>query len=277
MFHKILSVKDLEFDAASPRLPAGVARDDQSIFQYLRDKTALEDLMVSIGTDGFCPLESLVVMEWGDRYTVLDGNRRLAAVRLLHFPHSAGGCSRRRIEEISAAATHKPDLLSVFVVADRSVVRSYLGFRHIGGFHRWDPLAKARYLKELFGRAEGAAADRCASIARMVGIKPTWVRRSLDRLAAYEVVSERAFFGIEGLDEGTFPFGVFHTVLGETAIAIFVGIFGVGGEPTYPIADSSVLNEDNLEEVTRWIFEKGPSGATRLGDLSKVERLGSGD
>lgn len=268
---KVLKIEDLEFDKENPRLPKTVAPKDSEIIKYLASKTGITDLMTSIGVNGFFPGEAIVVTpSKDDKYIVLEGNRRLAALRLLQDPGEAGNI--RSITRAAEEATHRPTEIPVHVVDSREDALQYLGFRHISGVQRWNPLAKARYLKLLFEQLSDEPEQRCIEVAREIGSKSNAVRRNLDALAAYEAIERRDFFSIEDLDEGSFQFGVFYTAIGDLEIASFVGV-REDGEPTYPIVRPESLNEKSLKELTEWMFKKDNHGSTRLGESRNISKL----
>ena len=270
---KVLNIDQLEFDEKNPRLPDTVRRKENEIIKYLAEKTGIEDLMTSIGVNGFFPGEAIVVTQAvKGKYTVIEGNRRLAALRLLQNPGLAGNI--RSIIRASEDAEHKPTQIPVHVVNSRDDALQYLGFRHISGVQRWDPLAKARYLKLLFDQTSGKPEDRYVEIAREIGSKSNAVRRNLDALAAYEVIKKRDFFNIKDLDEENFQFGVFYTAIGNLEIASFVGV-REDGEPTHPIIKPQSLKERSLAELTEWMFKKDSQGSTLLGESRNIPRLGT--
>lgn len=272
MNFKTLNIDQIEFDKQNPRLPTTVGTKESDIIKYLAAKTGIEDLMISIGENGFFPGEAIVVTPAeDDKYTVLEGNRRLAALKLLQDPELVGG--RRSITKVSEEAESKPTRIPAYIVNSRDDTLQYLGFRHISGSQRWDPLAKARYLKLLFDQAQGKPEERCIEVAREIGSKSNSVRRNLDALAAYEAIKERDFFDIRDLDEENFQFGVFYTAIGNVVIASFVGVRGEDGSAIYPIANPKSLKKEPLQELTKWMFEKDSQGSTRLGESRNIPKL----
>ena len=269
-----LYINQLEFDKKNPRLPDTVGRTESEIIKYLARKTGIEDLMTSIGVNDFFPGEAIVVTPAENgKYTVLEGNRRLAALRLLQNPELAGNI--RSITRAAEEATHRPTEIPVHVVDSREEALQYLGFRHISGVQRWEPLAKARYLKLLFERTsdELEPEQRYFEVAREIGSRRDVVRRNLDALAAYEAIEERTFFGIDNLDEGNFQFGVFYTALGNSDIASFIGL-RKDDKPTHPIVKPESLDQEPLKELTEWMFIKDSRGSTRLGESRNIGDLG---
>lgn len=273
-----LGIDVLQFDKQNPRLPTSLENaNDKKIIRYLARKTGIENLMASIGENDFFPGEAIVVVRLGaEKYTVIEGNRRLAALRLLQDPELAGNMPRIRVA--SQQAKYKPTEAPAYIADSREDTLQYLGFRHISGVQRWDPLAKARYLKSLFDNTENTEEDtdeRYRSVAREIGSNILAVRRSLDALAAYQVIESKEFYGIEDMSEETFKFGTFYTATGNNVeIANFVGIRR-DDAPTHPILNPSAIDSGNLEELTRYMFERDVDGNTRLGDSRNIRKLGA--
>ena len=272
MSFTILNIDELEFDKQNPRLPTTVSTKESEIIKYLATKTGIEDLMISIGENGFFDGEAIVATPANGKYTVLEGNRRLVALKLLQDPDLAG--NRRSITRASEDAKKKPTDIPAYIVNSRDDALQYLGFRHISGVQRWDPLAKARYLKLLFNQTSSdEPEERCIEVAREIGSRRDAVRRSLDALAAYEAIEERDFFDIDDLNEGSFRFGTFYTAIANVEIASFVGVREEDGSATHPIANPKSLKEGPLEELTEWMFKKDSQGSTRLGESRNIPKL----
>jgi len=98
-------------------------------------------------------------------YTVVEGNRRLASIRLLTEPDLRQKVAHQtEWAELSRRSTHDLTSVNVAVYSDRKLVMAYLAQRHIAGVQKWAPLAKARFVAELIEQ-RGPKAD-LAEIAR---------------------------------------------------------------------------------------------------------------
>ena len=271
-----VEISELELDRENPRLPSRLrGADEDEILKYLIRKTNIAELVTSIGENDFFPGEAIVVTrsETVDgKYTVLEGNRRLTALKLLQDSGIARGVSSSATEA-AVSAKNRPTKVPAYEVDSRNDVLQYLGFRHVSGVQRWDPLAKARYLKMLYQHAEGGPESRYVQIASEIGSRRDTVRKNLDALAAYEVTANKNFFGISTLDDDRFQFGVFYTALGTTGIATFTGAKDCEGQPTHPIANPESLKIGEIEEIVRWMFVKDENGDTRLGESRNIPKL----
>lgn len=267
-----LSIDVLEFDKENPRLPSNLKGGSESdILRYLATRTRIENLISSIGENGFFKGEAIVVTPHGpNRYTVIEGNRRLAALRLLQDPSKAKSPG---IVRAAKEADNKPTEIPAFVVKSRDDTLQYLGFRHISGVQRWDPLAKARYLEALFEKTMGDTQRRYISVAREIGSTNTTVRRNLDALAAYRLIEKQDFYDIRDVDEESFQFGTFYTAVSNADVGNFIGTRD-NGTPTHPIESPDVIIQGHLGELVKWMFERDARGNTRLGESRNIVKLG---
>src|SRR5579872_3618632 len=81
---KRLSVTSLLLDQQNPRLPqSGGALGQRQIIDELVTHDSVYDLAKDITTQGFFPTEILLGVHDGDQIVVIEGNRRLAALKLL--------------------------------------------------------------------------------------------------------------------------------------------------------------------------------------------------
>ena len=81
-----LPVADLLLDPENPRLPEDLQGADQpELLRYLNDETVLEEIIRSLNDNGFFEHEPLIAYEDDELegYVVLEGNRRLAALKVL--------------------------------------------------------------------------------------------------------------------------------------------------------------------------------------------------
>lgn len=267
---ELISIDNLELDPKNPRLPNSVERTQKAMLEYLARETSIEELMSVIAENGFFEGEALIAYEHPKSkgtYIVIEGNRRLVAVRLLHEPDLYP--KRKRIQEIAEEAEHKPKKLPVIVYDSREDVLTYLGYRHITGVKQWDPLAKARYMLQLFQLTDKhkSADDRYKEVANEIGSRRDHIRRSLDALAVYNEIEKNAFYNIDGLDETTIEFSLLSTALAYPSISKFVG------SDSNPIVKPSSLEADNVERLTRWMFEKESTGETVLGESRNIKKL----
>ena len=118
-----ISVERLVLDENNSRLVTddGSASDEAIIAQLYRGAD-LSELLLSIAANGYLDIEPLIVVEEGERIVVLEGNRRLAAIRLFREPELARkivDSQRLRITVPDISDEHRAtlDCVSVYRVA----------------------------------------------------------------------------------------------------------------------------------------------------------------
>src|SRR5579883_2071666 len=134
---------ELQFDEQNPRLsqPNSGQRETQlAMVQGDELQRKLLSLAKSIVSFGMNPTELPIVLANGDnptRYLVLEGNRRLSALRALENPDAvAGSVSPSTLKQLRGLSkqywTSPIDSVVCFVVKDREEARQWIKLRHTG-------------------------------------------------------------------------------------------------------------------------------------------------
>src|ERR1700738_3457920 len=87
-----VAVESLRFDIANPRYSGARLKNDAEIVRFLYASADLSELLQSMPANGYIDIEPLVVTLSGTHYVVLEGNRRLAAIKVLSDPKLATTC-----------------------------------------------------------------------------------------------------------------------------------------------------------------------------------------
>ena len=132
---KRLSVTSLHLDAKNPRLGRETqSRAPREIIQYLFDHDKALEVASSIATRGFFPNEPLLAVKENGRTVVIEGNRRLAALKALREPGLLEGSLERQVERLSRRIRDLQSISTVPVTIApnrRATDRQIVG-RHIG-------------------------------------------------------------------------------------------------------------------------------------------------
>ena len=87
---KQISVNNILLDPRNPRIPpASEPLDQRSLIAELVDHDKVYELAQKIAQNGYYPVESLIVIKEDGKMVVIEGNRRLAALKLLIAPEAA--------------------------------------------------------------------------------------------------------------------------------------------------------------------------------------------
>ena len=129
------SVASLHLDAKNPRLGRETsARAPREIIQYLFQNDKALEVAQSIATRGYFPNEPLLAIHEDDRLVVVEGNRRLAALKALREPGLLEGSMQRQVERLSRQVEDPQDIakVPVTVAPSRRATDKQIAGRHIG-------------------------------------------------------------------------------------------------------------------------------------------------
>lgn len=245
----------LRLDPQNPRLP----RDqdwslcsEPELLKELYLRYNLIELANSMADKGFKPrhAEALLVVatpETSGEYMVVEGNRRLATLKLLT---SAELRRKARVspqwhELAEKAKLQELDPAPVIVYGEREELDDYLGFRHITGPTPWRPEAKARFIDRLLGSGESIG-----EVARRIGSNHRTVRRYAEAHAVYSQALEQGM----DMDQVEKAFGVFYNALDQAGIRQYLGLgkqSDINTRPENPIPNDFL---DNLRELISLLY-----------------------
>lgn len=132
---KPYSVASLHLDAKNPRLGRETtARAPREIVQYLFEHDKAIEVAESIATRGYFPNEPLLAVREGDRLVVVEGNRRLAALKALREPGLLEGSKHGQIERLSRRIINLQTIakVPVTVAPNRKATDRQIAGRHVG-------------------------------------------------------------------------------------------------------------------------------------------------
>lgn len=283
-----MKVSDLAFDLRNPRLPeydlAGDAAETD-VIRILWDAMDVKELVMSIAASGFFRHEPLVVAREGGRNVVIEGNRRLAAVKLLRGRELAGELDLASSippigREARAALKELPT-----VRATRESAWRYLGFKHVNGPAKWSSYAKSRYVAQVH-RQFGVGLD---DIARQIGDTHNTVRRLFRSLMVVEQAERLEAFDRDDRYRKHFSFSHLYTGLDYPGIGGFIDLRPKSEESQEPAPPE---RKRELGELCLWLFGSKRAGIppvvrsqnpdlrrldSALGDKAAVSALRSGE
>lgn len=267
-----IDLKSLKLDLMNPRLPKSKqGKDEETVIEFMLLEAATLELMMAIGQNDYFAGELLLVIEDpedAEKYVVIEGNRRLTAVKLLNDP-SLSTVKKESIKQIISEANYFPKKIPSLIFNSKEEILKYLGFRHITGIKSWRLLEKARYLYDLkiseFNNVPFLVA--CRKIAKMIGSSSGYIRRLLTGLELYKKVEDEGFYKIENLNDTRFHLNYFVDALNKENIRNFLNVDYNDNNPL------KNLNPDSLELITHWWFEKEEGKSRVLGNSQGLKLL----
>lgn len=275
-------VRFLDFDRSNPRFtPDKRPADDSesSIIEYLNRTADLGELIQSIASSGYVDIEPLIVMAQGEKLVVLEGNRRLAALKCLLDP-SLALQAKITVPEIDDVRRETMLAVTAFKVEHPDDARNLIGFKHINGPQGWDAYAKALYAANWLDDevAKGSAGLSLTDIAARMGDKHDTLYRIVSAVYVLQQAEELELFSVEDRSKKNFHFSHLYTALTYTEYREFLGL---------PRADRSANPVRNpiqteflprLRELLLWLYGSRleriePAIRTQAPDLSHLKRV----
>lgn len=226
-----VSVEILDFDENNPRFtpdkqPSGSG--DSAVIAMLASSADLSELIQSISTSGYINIEPLIVIERNGRLAVLEGNRRLAAVKALRDPELARAAriSTPHMEPDKRATLN---FLLVYRVATEDDARDLIGFKHINGPQSWDAFAKARFAARWLDdehRKKSARQQHLTlqQIASRMGDEHMTIHRMVAALYVLGQAEKNKLYDISDRTKKSFSFSHLYTGLSYEEFTNYLGM-----------------------------------------------------
>ena len=224
----------------------------------------VSELKDTIKTVGFLPMDRIVVRKWkgkstdgNDRYIVIEGNRRVTALKWLIDLHENG--KETFSEELLSNFKSLGALLLDDTVAPETATLILPGLRHVSGIKEWGPYQKAKAVHAL----------------RKAGMSPQEAAQSLGLSTRTANTSYRCFLALEQMKSDE-EFGEFAV---PRMYSYFEESFKRPDVKTWLVWDDdkeSFINEDNLKEFYSWMIPASDTedGSPKLPEAKSVRDLG---
>ncbi len=218
---------------------------DDDIIALLWETMDVRELVLSLSTSGFFPHEPVMVTKEDGRLVVIEGNRRLAAAKLLCDPHLAErlGADVPPIDSKTKAKIEKIPTVST----SRENAWQYLGFKHVNGPAKWSSYAKSKYVATVH-RQYGIP---LTSIANQIGDTHRTVQRLYRGLMVIEQAEKERLFDRNDRWRNHFAFSHLYTGLDYRGISEFIGVSDASDEIPDPVPTT---RKCELRELFLWIY-----------------------
>ena len=173
----------LSYDSVDQHYDDDKVVEMQETIERKLAKEKLSDLIDSIVENGFLEVDRIVVRKLEgeeQRYLVVEGNRRTAALKSLYQDHQEG------FLELSESLLDKMCSLSVLLINadDKEEIKEYqhtlMGVRHVSGPKRWTGMQSAKLVCDLFEQNHTAT-----QIGSLLGISAIEANRRMRGYLAY--------------------------------------------------------------------------------------------
>lgn len=263
------AISQLHLDSENPRLPEEtLGKGESEVLRVLYSDFNLDEIADSMAKNGYFDEEPLVatpqklpsnmkgvgdnsqrflsyIQQDSTKFTVVEGNRRLATAKLLLDPRLRDKLRIKHWPAISEEVADDLSELPVIVYKDRSEVVPYLGVRHIIGILKWDAYAKARYIAKMVD--DGLSLDE---VEDQIGDKQGAVRRNY---VSYKLLQQAEDEFDYDIKQAKNDFSLLLLAIGQGNIKRFIGLPKKLSDTNFesPIPDEQI---DNLKNLVSWIF-----------------------
>lgn len=248
-----MDVDDLLFDAENPRLVEYTLSKTPSqpdLLKALWEKMAVEEVAMSIAHSGYFEHEPLFVERRSDgKFVVIEGNRRLAAVKLLldgSLRKKLGATDLPSIDAIDKSRRAELQTLPVIETTRKKVWR-YLGFKHVNGPSTWGSYAKAQYIAQVHNDY-GISLD---DIATQIGDYSNTVRRMYRGLMVIEEAERAKLFDRKDVAKNDFYFNYIYTGISYPGFRAFLGLKDSDRTSRDPVPKNKLRN---LGDLLLWLY-----------------------
>lgn len=263
---KDVEIKQLLFDPGNPRLPELLGKKQTEIFRFLVDEIGIEDVLQSMAASGVIAGDPIIARkaETGEQFYVIEGNRRLAALKLLNGEKIGDGEEEPAVPEISPSAAPTIKKVRIQVGWSEQELDAYLGYKHVTATREWPPEAKARFV---ISKVKGNfSPENLTSFAKRLGTSLPALRRWLVAFLTLQEAQAAGKFDPKEAYAKRF-FGTFYTLLGSEQVQTFLALV------SDPITASPVPADHlpQLEEFIGWSI--GTKSAPPVINSRKQQKL----
>jgi hypothetical protein len=221
------------------------------ILDLMRDWT-LDELAISFRESGFWAHEALLVVReplgGQSRLVVVEGNRRLAALKFLYQAVTDKPASRTwgDIADGLKASDKLFTRIPYILVSSREKIEAFLGFRHVTGIKEWDPAEKAQFIAKMI-EERGMTYEE---VMRKIGSKTSTVRQHYISYRLLLQMEEQDTISLEHVEE---KFSVLYLSLRADGVQKYLHI----NIQAPPSAAKRPVPRSHLRNLTRfalWLF-----------------------
>lgn len=238
----------LHIDLLNPRMPDRRFANEADAVRHLYDTAAVDELVQSIAASGWFSFEPMIVLrhdkELNVDNVVIEGNRRLAALRLLNDGGRLAAELKIPVPQTRDPGSD-PETVRVWLVDSRSAARDFIGFKHINGPFKWDSLAKAKYAAEWLDET-----DDLTTVSTRLGDSNNTIARLVN---GWRVLRQSEAKGFDrSTVKGRFAFSHLYTGLARPALRNYLSLPVQSGLLPKDPVDAN--HTDRLLRTMTWLY-----------------------
>jgi hypothetical protein len=246
-----INVGDLLFDNQNPRLiEFGYSQTtpQTEIIELLWEEMAIDEIVMSIKASGYFSNEPLIAIQDKDKYIVIEGNRRLTAIKAIRHPEAF---KDKRLNQLILGTSQEIidsiETVPVIVVNSRADAWKYIGFKHVNGPVKWGSYAKAQYIAHIHNDFNIPLSE----VSTTIGDTNLTVQKMYQGLMVINQAEKYTSFDKNDINTPKLYFSHLYTGLQLDGFKNYLGLKDVVTEDRNPVAEE---NLKNLEQLMFWLF-----------------------
>lgn len=243
--------EDLFFDEQNPRLVENPTKtsDQNRILNVLWREQDIKVLVMSILANGFFPNEVLYAVEENGRKIVIEGNRRLAAVKAILDPSLVdnNGMDKYKGNITDEILNSLRKGIPVLLMDKREDAWRYIGFKHVNGPTKWDSYAKAVYIAKVHNQYHVPLEE----ISQQIGDPSKLTKKLYQGLMVLREADKHTEFKIDDIFNNRIYFSHIYTAITYDGFRKYLGLTDDSLGTDMPVPQDKLKN---LEEVMLWLF-----------------------
>lgn len=242
----------LLFDTENPRMAQyEKTADENKILNDLWDNMAVNEIVMSILANGFFqnePMYAIASPKQEGKYIIIEGNRRLAAVRAILKPELIKSKGMQRyVNQITEQIKNEiNEGLPVVVLKSREESWRLIGFKHVNGAAKWDSFAKATYIAYIHNEHNVPL----SKIAEQIGDNNNTTLKLYQSLMVLKQAEEHTQFRMDDIYKKKLSFSYIFSALGYTSVQVFLSLRR-DENLIEPIPEDKLKN---LEQLLLWLY-----------------------
>lgn len=263
----VLKIEQIYLDPNNPRFLSPdweyISKDkvtydniQQNTLEIMVRNYGIDKLAANIRINGFLKIDRIVVQKLPtieenlEKFIVLEGNRRISAVKLIHQQLKTNS----NIDEEVLSSIKEIECLE-YIGTDDDAAWIFQGLRHISGITDWPPFNKAKLLVDQM-ESEGL---NLTQVGERFGISPYSAGQWMRGYRAYEQASKESDY-IQELDMRIYPY--LQEIFGKSSIAIREWL-------DWDDKEMEFKNKLNLNEFIGWLYPKEDENTDAFGNWDK--------
>ncbi|MFA5047873.1 MAG: ParB/Srx family N-terminal domain-containing protein [Patescibacteria group bacterium] len=247
-----VALTNLFLDPENIRLDIEVKSSQEALINDLFANENAMQVLESIAVNGFFPDEIPVVIKEDKKFIVIDGNRRVAALKALSRPEIVPS-KETNIKTLLKSSVIPIKNVEVVVAPDKNSVRHFLASKHTQNTRRaWRPLRQAYFYK--------AELDRGKSVQDLRNDYPTVDIGKFLRMINVHKIAKSIKYDSDQLtkkvhNERTFPVSTLERLYEDKHVRDFLG-FDFNGDGDVQIKIGKNEFEKGFKRIVQDVVEK---------------------